>query len=456
MHGPNGLIRMLRLWFGFDQPVSRRAYLVSGLGLALLKYTGDNLLHWYASGRWWTPLEYLDPFRYQRLVELGDVLPWFVLWTLPFLWIGASMTVRRSVNADLHPAVALLFFVPVIHYLLILLLCSMGSSAGWTWEAGRVREMPQRALDVDFLAAAAVAAFVGVATALAATVGAGSYSFPLFVGLPFIQGFAAAWLLERRSQRSRVASALVVQTAVLLTGGMLLAFAIEGLLCIAMAFPLAAVLAWLGGILGRGVAATRRLRATGCCALLVMAPLMVGLSQPPGAPAREVATSLEIDAPPEVVWAFVTAFTELPPPSRFYFRLGIAYPVRAHYVGEGEGAIRYCEFSTGPFIEPITVWDQPNRLAFDVIAQPPTLEEWSPYRAIEPRHVREALRSERGELRLVRLPGDRTRLEGRTWYRLEMFPQPYWTLWSDGLIHRIHQRVLEHVKNLAEADHLAA
>jgi len=50
------------------------------------------------------------------------------------------------------------------------------------------------------------------------------------------------------------------------------------------------------------------------------------------------------------------------------------------------------------------------------------------------------------------LPGGRTRLEGSTWYEYEIFPQDYWTLWSDLLIHRIHKRVLDHIKNLAEAD----
>jgi hypothetical protein len=37
-----------------------------------------------------------------------------------------------------------------------------------------------------------------------------------------------------------------------------------------------------------------------------------------------------------------------------------------------------------------------------------------------------------------------------------MHPQGYWTLWSDFTIHRIHRRVLEHVRSLAEADVRAA
>ena len=76
--------------------------------------------------------------------------------------------------------------------------------------------------------------------------------------------------------------------------------------------------------------------------------------------------------------------------------------------------------------------------------------ELSPYRHIHPPHLDGYLRSNRGEFLLIALPGGRTRLEGRTWYEFDMFPQSYWTLWSDQIIHRIHQRVLLHVKQLAE------
>src|SRR5580692_375128 len=31
-----------------------------------------------------------------------------------------------------------------------------------------------------------------------------------------------------------------------------------------------------------------------------------------------------------------------------------------------------------------------------------------------------------------------------------MFPQWFWTLWSDMMIHNIHQRVLLHIKRLSE------
>ena len=158
-----------------------------------------------------------------------------------------------------------------------------------------------------------------------------------------------------------------------------------------------------------------------------------------------------VDAPPAAVWPHVVSFPDLPPPSDWLMKTGIACPVRARIDGEGVGAVRYCEFTTGAFVEPITVWNPPHHLAFDVTEQPPTMEEWSPYQHVHAPHLIDALQSRRGEFRLEALPSGKTRLIGTTWYTLDMAPKAYWKAFSDLIIGRIHRRVLEHVKRLAEA-----
>ncbi|HVJ82852.1 MAG TPA: hypothetical protein VNC50_17420, partial [Planctomycetia bacterium] len=165
---------------------------------------------------------------------------------------------------------------------------------------------------------------------------------------------------------------------------------------------------------------------------------------------RSQVTVVEIAAPPEKVWPHVVAVAELPPPTEWIFRIGIAYPIRAVIEGKGPGAIRRCVFSTGEFIEPIEVWDEPNVLGFSVASNPPPLEEWSPYAHLEPPHLHGYLVSERGEFRLEAIPGG-TRLTGTTWYRNRMWPSDYWGLLSDRIIGAIHHRVLRHVAALAEA-----
>ena len=133
------------------------------------------------------------------------------------------------------------------------------------------------------------------------------------------------------------------------------------------------------------------------------------------------------------------------------FRSGIAYPVRASIQGRGVGAVRHCEFSTGPFVEPITAWEEPRRLAFDVTEQPHPMRELSPYRNIAPAHLNGFFRSQHGQFLLTALPDGRTRLDGTTWYAQNLWPNRYWRVWSDYLVHRIHTRVLEHIKAESEA-----
>jgi hypothetical protein len=73
-----------------------------------------------------------------------------------------------------------------------------------------------------------------------------------------------------------------------------------------------------------------------------------------------------------------------------------------------------------------------------------------PARSARRRRPASFLRPRRGEFRLTRLAGGRTRLEGTTWYENRMWPAAYWRGWSDMLIHEIHLRVLRHVRALSE------
>jgi hypothetical protein len=114
------------------------------------------------------------------------------------------------------------------------------------------------------------------------------------------------------------------------------------------------------------------------------------------------------------------------------------------------GALRLCHFSTGAFVEPITVWEPGRRLAFDVLSNPPPMTELSPYGDVEPPHLRDTFVSERGEFLLEEDGHGGVRLQGTTWYRQGLWPQAYWNWIADASIHGIHRRVLEHIRASAE------
>ena len=447
------LRQLARLWFALDGRVSRRAYAWSGLGLMACKYALDAGAIRLATGATWTPLDYLSPFYQTRAHKLASAPTWFLLvlalWTLPFVWIGASMSMRRALDAGQSPWLGLFFFSPLLNYLCMLGLAlapSRPPRPSSTWATETVVDPPLRAA----LVSVALSTLVAAGLLFFSVYLANRYGATLFLGVPFLLGALSGFLYNRRQERGFWATLGVALLSLGIAAALLLLFALEGVVCVAMALGIALPLALAGAAFGRAIALTRRGKPGEVALLAVGIPLLTLLERS-SAPEFEVVSALEIDAPPELVWPHVIGFSELPPPEHWIFRTGIAYPLRAEIEGQGVGALRRCEFSTGAFLEPITGWEPPLRLAFDVQEQPEPLEEWSFYRRIHPPHLTTSFRTRRGEFRLVALPDGRTRLEGSTWYELELAPLAYWRLPADWIVHRIHERVLEHIRALSEA-----
>jgi uncharacterized membrane protein YhaH (DUF805 family) len=447
------LARWLRLWFGFRDPVDRGTYLRHGLGLTAFKYGLDALLVWRFAGRVWTPLDYLNPLLSVRERLLAGapawLLPVMVAIALPFLWVGVSMSMRRAVDAGLSPALALLFFIPGLNFLLMLGLC-----------IPRSERRPVMSPDARSTSAAErfQSAMLGVAASLAITLlslGVAvylrrTYSAGLFLGVPFTVGYISSYIYNYRTLRPAGESFVVALASVSIAAGALVVFALEGLICVAMAWPIAVVIAYPGAALGRTMA-HRSFRATSGAGLALLIPVLVGI-EPRGAPQQhEVVTVVDIAAPPEVVWLHVISFPDLPPPTERLFRVGVAAPVRARIEGHGVGAVRYCDFTTGSFVEPITTWEENRVLAFDITSQAPPMTELSPYRDVHPPHLDGYFRAMHGEFRLTPLPGGGTRLEGRTAYVVDMFPQIYWRVPARVIVTTIHTRVLKHIQRLSES-----
>jgi len=419
----------------------------------VVKYLFDATVIWRTAAIRWTPWDYLVPLLSVRSNKIATIPApvafWLILWTLPFIWIGVSMMMRRAVDAGRSPAWCAAFFVPFINYAVMLWLGALPQAPSHETspqpdhiEAGeRFRSA---------LIGAAGAVIVGLLAILISVFAVGSYGVTLFLGTPFVQGMIVGWAFNRKALKPDGQTSGVVLLSVTLFGGAMLLFALEGILCIAMAFPIAAGVAMLGGAIGREIA-KRGGRAVGFAAsifLLPMGSMMEKVSSVP--PVYEAVTTVDVAAAPEVVWQRVVRFDEIEELPAWYFRAGIAYPIRATINGSGVGAIRRCEFSTGAFVEPITAWDEPHRLAFNVIAQPPALRELSIYSKVYAPHLDGYFRSTRGEFRLIPTPAG-TRLEGHTWYSVDMYPQAYWRWMSEILLHRIHQRVLDQVRREAEA-----
>jgi len=439
--------RFVEMW-RWQGTIDRKKYAVTGCTAFVLKYFLDKFVAFAVFGRSWFLWSYWQPLEPNARVNTihpdtrAFVVTLLVL-ALPFIWLGATLTVQRLRDAGKPLWLVVLFFVPVINLLFFLLLCTMGShSAGAQREAMPWPEtrMLDRWIPRGAIGAAAVSIVLTIAIGFMFTVlGAEvlrSYGWGLYVALPFCLGLFSVLVYSYHEPRSFGSCMSVAVGPIAMLGAVLILVMLEGLICILMAAPFALVLSALGGMLGYAIQAGYWLHK-GTPAMLSIVFLFTPAFQGVESWAKlqpetfEVRTAIEVNAPPEKVWNQVVAFAEIPPPKELLFRAGIAYPIRAEISGHGVGAVRHCIFSTGPFVEPIEVWDEPRLLKFGVTANPAPLNEVSPYGNIQPPHLHGYFVSEKGQFSLTPLPGGRTRLEGTTWYQHTMWPAAYWHLWSD-------------------------
>ena len=451
-------IRDLYSWKG---KVDRRTFLTWGLLLFFVKFQINKYLL-FSKGHRPSPfsLDIVELLPSSNISQLSEPATLTALVALPFLWAGIVLCIRRLRDIGAPLVLALLFFFPFINYLFFLILAALPSAS--STDAGVEQPAPfiKRLIpDNPFgsgLFAIGMTSTLGLFLIFVSTEMLENYGWGLFLGIPFIVGFITVMLLSVHRFRSYRECVSYAWSAIVAIGTLLLVVGLEGVVCIIMAAPIAFCISLCGATLAYYlqrelwvVNARSSLLAFGLPVLLFAGITQEGLA-PSEYPLISVSTVLDIDAPPDRVWQHVVTFSELPEPTSLLFLSGVAYPIKAEIKGEGVGAIRYCKFSTGPFVEPIEVWDPPVKLKFSVTSNPPPLAEWSPFSKIHPPHLRNFFESEGGQFLLSPTANGGTRIEGTTWYRHKISPSAYWRIFSDLIIHRIHSRVLEHIKNLAE------
>jgi hypothetical protein len=285
-------------------------------------------------------------------------------------------------------------------------------------------------------------ALLGAAFKLAAH---GIYGWTLFFVLPIIGGGLGTWSVQPGTWGQAVRNGAIIGVAGCL---LFLLLGKEGYICVLMALPIVVPLTILGSVLafwGGGVSSAKRPAIL--CLMLPASLLFDGNAKPP---VYSVTTSIVVEAPPEQVWKNVVAFPEIALPPDWVLDKGFAYPVRTRIEGAGVGAHRQCDLSTGTVEERVTVWDEPRLLRFVVTSTPPAMQERGLYGPITPKHVTGYYNSAEGQFELIELPGSRTLVVGTSWYRHGLWPAEYWRLWSDMVVHHIHRRVLEHIRELSE------
>jgi hypothetical protein len=391
-------------------------------------------------------LFWLLPLR--RLLELQAMSPWasaaIFVFSLAVAWGLADLSYRRAGGSSFGFALAALSIVPGVQLAAVagLIVLPVRSLAAAPPPAGvNVAHALQ-----GVLAGMAIIVLAVLVSALTF----GSYGWGLFVATPFLVGLTTAYLANRDVALPQGKTAPLVLMAAGLGVLALLMFALEGFMCIILIVPLGALVAALGGVLGRKLADIGHQRGRPLLSVAILPLVFLVEAAIPPSVTITTHESIDIAASPSTVWRVLISDAPIAGQPQLVAMAGFAYPVRGRLLGHGVGAMRLGEFSTGTARERVTSWEPGRHLAFVIIDQPAMMEEMSPYRRVHAPHLNGYFETDTTSFELKPLSSGGTRLVAQATHRLRIDPALYWEPLARWAIKINVTRVLQSIKGMAE------
>jgi hypothetical protein len=271
--------------------------------------------------------------------------------------------------------------------------------------------------------------------------------------VPLAFGYLTVAVGERRGPLGWPARLLMPSLTALVALGAALVLAWEGLICIVLWLPLTVTMATTGGLLAVVVGTLlrrRRAQATVACVIALLPMAVAPAERRVATPheIREVRTSVDIQADPSVVWRAISRVRRFEPDEHGFswtHLIGFPRPVEATLDRDGVGGVRHASFERGVvFVERVTEWQPPRRLAFTVHADPTSI----PMRSLD-QHVTvggEFFDVLEGTYTIEPRPEGGVRLHLASRHRLSTRFNVYSRLWTDWLMSDIQRYILERIK----------
>lgn len=274
-------------------------------------------------------------------------------------------------------------------------------------------------------------------------------SLAFFVIVPFVLGVLTVRQVEAPSRLFRFFAPWIPMTLVVIAA---LALGWEGAICAVMALPLLLLISSAGGMMTYA----EQIRSNRTLPILLALPyLMAPVERKLPEPVRfgETVTSIDIAAPPTVVWPLIASVDSITPKEQrpaLYLALGFPKPISATLSRPGVGGIRRARFEHGlTFTETVTEWVPGRRLRFTIHANTDSV----PPTALD-QHVTVGgshfdVMSGTYELHPID-DGRGTRLVLRSTHRLSTRVNPYAAWWVERIMASIQTHISEVHKLRAE------
>jgi len=400
---------------------------------------------------------FVVPLRYLGQIIEGRLFApttWFVaaafLFQVVTAWALIALAIRRARDAAINEWWAAAAVLPPLQPILVLILSLLPSREEPSSRAPATPDARAR-ITVEAFKGAFAGMGLTVLAVVLSTLVFGVYGNGLFVMSPLIIGAVTAYIGNRHVDIGVRATWALVKSAAALGGLALLALALEGLICIVVIAPLWLLLSAIGGFIGRAIARATHRPSHSTSAALALIPLLYAVDAIfPASVTFENQVSIDIDAPSAAVWRSITAMGRIEEPPGLLLRSGLAHPLSGKLVGEGVGAERYGEFSTGTAVERIIEWVPNHRLSFVVLNDVPTVRELSPYDHVHAPHVLGYFSTTVASFELEDRGAQMTRLTLRSTHVLRLEPTLYWLPLVKWVIEENKARVLRHIRLLSE------
>ena len=268
----------------------------------------------------------------------------------------------------------------------------------------------------------------------------GILSFSEFVLVPIGMGIIAMkFWIETKFRLLALLPYAILNTLIAIALSAL--FMGEGIICIIIVSPLVLAFMWIGVLIGKYILPKNRTRLR-ASTLLLLIILFVYDTFSEHHYINEVTDEMTINAPPERVWKYVAEHpVNTTRPDYWLFKVGLPNPVQSIVTGDTVGSERKCIFSNGATFDELVVESKhARRYTFDICKQP------------EDPEIIGHIEIRRGQFILEGNADGTTRLVGKSWYRLKVYPVWYYGIWAEDITREVHLRVMEHIRILAEND----
>lgn len=431
-------------------PLHRLAYLAASIALIASQNLVAGLAGAaYANGRsldlefWLTPLSSTLEIPGLPVIWGAAILGYCLL----IAWLLGLLSFKFSQRTNRGLLLAVLSVVPVVQVAAIALNACLPSKD--TPEDGmQERRHASKSVALGLLAGVAVIVFA----VLISAVTFGAYGWGLFVMTPFVVGTTTGYLINSEADLGLSPTMKFAIASASLGSLALVVLALEGIVCIVLAAPLAIPFVMLGAALGRSLAIARHNRRSPLASIAFLPMIFMLEAAIPSETPIVTHYDITIAAPADKVWQELTSPQPIGVVPGLPAFAGLAYPIGGKLEGEGMGAKRVGIFSTGTATEIVTQWE-PNRvLAFRVEDQPPSMEEMSPYRRVHAPHVEGYFVTGETRFELTPIAADRTLLRISSDHRLRIDPVPYWEPIARWAVRQNVGRVLEDIKEKSERE----